>query len=340
MPLNFFMEATRLGGMHDFLSTPKKIIITTHHKPDGDALGSSLGLYHYLLKKNHRVSVITPTDYPKFLWWLPGNKNVINFEQHEAKAKKLLEEAELLFCLDFNRLNRGGKFSEFASTLSLPKVLIDHHLEPETDFRFIHWRISASSTAELVYEFIEKMNDESMVDKNISTCLYTGIMTDTDNFRLPNTSANVHRIISVFIDKGVHPDYVYERVNETFTEDRLRFFGFCLNERMEVFPEKKTALIALEGEELKKYKISTGDTEGLVNMPMKIEGIRLVAMIVQRPGIVKVSFRSKGDVDVNQLAKSYFNGGGHKNAAGGQSETGVQETRKKFLEILKDLKMN
>jgi len=334
------MEATQLDGMHDFLSSPKKIIITTHQKPDGDALGSSLGLYHYLLKKSHTVSVITPTDYPKFLWWLPGNKKVINFEHQELKAKKLLDEADLLFCVDFNRLTRGGKFSEYASTLSLPKALIDHHLEPETDFRFIHWRVSASSTAELVYEFIEKMHDESIVDRDISTCLYTGIMTDTDNFRLPNTSANVHRIASVLIDTGVRPDYVFERVNETFTVDRLRFFGFCMNEKMEVFPEKKTALLAIEGEELKKYKIGTGDTEGLVNMPMKIDGIRLVAMIVQRPGIVKVSFRSKGDVDVNQLAKEYFKGGGHKNAAGGQSDVSVLETRKKFLELLKDFKIN
>jgi bifunctional oligoribonuclease and PAP phosphatase NrnA len=334
------MEATRLEGLQDFLSTPKKIIITTHQKPDGDALGCSLGLYHYLIKKNHAVTVVTPTDYPKFLWWLPGNKKVINAEQQEVKAKELLNDADILFCLDFNRMDRAGKFGEYAATLPIPKVLIDHHLEPESVFNFIYWRVSASSTAELVYEFIEKMNDDSVVDRDISSCLYTGMMTDTDNFRLPNTSANVHRIASVFIDKGVKPDYIFERINETFTVDRLRFFGFCLNEKMEFFPEKKTALIALEGEELKKYKITTGDTEGLVNMPMKIDGVRLVAMIVQRPGIVKVSFRSKGDVDVNKLAKDYFNGGGHKNAAGGHSDVNVQETRKNFLDILKNLKIN
>ncbi|HYH55858.1 MAG TPA: DHH family phosphoesterase, partial [Anseongella sp.] len=231
--------------LQPILSSPKRIVITTHHKPDGDAMGSSLALYHYLLLKGHSVHVITPSDYPYFLHWLPGNAEVVVYPENMRKAKALVEESELIFCLDFNNLGRINELGAAIAGSSSPKVLIDHHLDPQNFDQFRLWNAEASATAELVYRFIAGMGDSGRINKAIATCLYTGIMTDSGSFRFPSTTAAIHRIIADLIDAGAENSRIHELVYDTWTESRLRFLGYCLSEKLEVLPEYRTALISL-----------------------------------------------------------------------------------------------
>lgn len=324
--------------LKELLSVPRKIIITTHQRPDGDAMGSSLALYHYLLLKGHHPTVISPTDYPDFLTWLPGNQQVVVYEKELLRSKQLVEEAAVIFCLDFNKLYRLEELGKLIGASPAVKVLIDHHLEPDDFANFQFWKTSACSTAELVYNLVADSGDRQLITKDIATCLYTGILTDTDRFRIPTTSPEVHRIAAELLELGINHTQIYEEVYETFTENRLRFFGFCIREKMEIIKELKTGIISLETADLKKFHIQSGDTEGVVNYPLWIKGIRLSALIIQRPDEVKLSFRSKGDFDVNDLAHKNFSGGGHKNAAGGRSTRSVAETREKLIAILAPLK--
>lgn len=323
-----------LNDVKEFLSSPRKIVITTHHKPDGDAMGSSLALWHYLNKFNHSVTVISPTDYPEFLHWMPGHSEVINFEERSNVSKELVSRADAIFCLDFNKLHRVNELGTEIEKSSGYKFLIDHHLEPDDFPDYKLWDIKACSTAELVYDFILLMNGADKIDKTIATCLYTGILTDTDRFRIPTTTPKVHTIAAKLMETGVEHTRIFEEVYETFGENRLRFFGFCLTERMEVLKDYNAAIIAVDAADLKKYRITTGDTEGLVNYPLQIKGVKLAVIIIQRPDQVKLSFRSKGNMDVNELAKEHFEGGGHKNAAGGKSAVSVAETKDKLISIL------
>lgn len=318
----------------EFLSSPKKIVITTHHKPDGDAIGSSLALWHYFNKFHHKATVISPTDYPEFLHWMPGHKEVINFEERPNISKELVAEADAVFCLDFNKLHRVNELGEEIEKAGGYKFLIDHHLEPDNFPDYKLWDIKACSTAELIYDFILMLGGEKQIDKTIATCIYTGLLTDTDRFRIPTTTPKVHNIAAKLMEAGVEHTKVFEEVYETFGENRLRFFGFCLIDRMEVLKDYKTAIIAVDTDDLKKYRITTGDTEGLVNYPLQIKGIKLAVIIIQRSDHVKLSFRSKGNIDVNTLAKEHFEGGGHKNAAGGKSAVSVAETKEKLISIL------
>ena len=328
-----------LQRLHQFLSTPRKIVITTHHKPDGDALGSSLGLFHYLNKKaGHVVNAISPTDYPDFLHWLPGNSEVLNFELSRNRCLKLVEEADIFFCLDFNKLYRINELGEHIGKSTAPKVLIDHHLEKDDFAEFEFWKTSACSTAELVYQFIVDSNDEKLIDESIATCIYTGILTDTNAFRVPTTSPFIHRVAAQLMECGVDHTSVYNRIYETFSESRLRLLGFTITERMTIHPEYRCGIMTLDEADLKRFNIKTGDTEGLVNFPLKIENVDMAALIIQRPDQVKLSFRSKGNWDVNELAKQHFEGGGHKNAAGGKSTLNVNETKDKLISILAALK--
>ncbi|QEC54085.1 phosphoesterase RecJ-like protein [Anseongella ginsenosidimutans] len=320
------------------LMTPRRIVITTHHKPDGDAMGSSLALYHYLLQKGHTVHVITPSDYPYFLHWLPGNAEVVVFTAQQQKAKELVKEAELIFCLDFNNLKRINELGEVIAGSSAPKVLIDHHLEPENFDQFRLWNSKACATAELIYEFITGLGDSPLIDKAIATCLYTGIMTDTGSFRFPSTTAAVHRIIASLIDAGAENSRIHELIYDTSSESRLRFLGYCLSEKLEVLPAYRTGLIAVSREELERFQVTTGDTEGIVNYALSIYNIKFAALIIDRSEVVKLSFRSKGEFPANEIAKKYFEGGGHRNAAGGQSKDALDEVVKKFKSVLEEYK--
>jgi phosphoesterase RecJ-like protein len=328
-----------LDSLKEYLAEPRHIVITTHPKPDGDAMGSSLGLYAYLLLKGHQVSVITPTDYPTFLDWLPNNSDVIIYTEKPELSQQLIALADLIFCLDFNSLVRIYDMGTYVRDSKAKKVLIDHHLEPEgfEDYRL--WTISACATAQLVYEFIVNvMGERALLNQAIASCLYTGIMTDTGSFRFRSTTSNVHRIVADLIDYGADNTLIHQMVYDDFSETRLRFLGHCLLNKLEVLNEYNSAIIVITKQELDKYKISTGDTEGIVNYALSITGIRLAILIIERQDIVKLSIRSTGDFPANEICKKYFNGGGHKNAAGGFSNEKIETVREKFDLILPEFK--
>jgi phosphoesterase RecJ-like protein len=328
-----------LASLTELLAQPQKIVITTHHKPDGDAMGSSLGLYNYLIQLGHHAKVIAPTDYPDFLSWLPGNEDVIIYTETLQQSAALIAEADIIFCLDFNNLSRINEMGELVRQSSAYKVMIDHHLEPEDFDDYRHWNITACATAQLVYDFIaNQLQQKELVNKDVATCLYTGILTDSASFRLPNTTSTVHRIVADLIDAGAVNWRIHELIYNSSSENRLRFLGHCLVNRMEILPEFNTAIIWVTKEDLDTYDSNTGDTEGIVNYALSIASIHLAAFIVDRKDKVKLSLRSKGEFPASDICKRYFEGGGHRNAAGGQSSLTLQETINKFKSILPEYK--
>lgn len=319
----------------EFISVPRKVLIIPHFKPDADALGSSLGLAGYLKKKNHNATVITPSDYPEFLSWMPGNSEVVIFSKEKlAEFERQTAESDLIFCLDFSSLKRINELGELVAKSSAKKVLIDHHLEPEDFADFVQWDDTAASTAELVYRLIHELEDENHVDEDIANCLYAGLMTDTGGFRHSNTTKRVFETAAALVEHGADPARISKLIYDTNTLERMRLMGFVLKDKLNVIPEYRTAYIALRIDDLKKYSSQTGDTEGLVNFGLSVKGIRLAVLISERKENIKLSFRSLGDFSVNDFARKHFDGGGHKNAAGGQTTLGFDETLKKFLDLL------
>ena len=328
-----------IASLTELLAQPQKIVITTHHKPDGDAMGSSLGLYNYLIQQGHHTKVITPTDYPEYFNWLPGNGDVIIYTEKLKEAAKLIADAKIIFCLDFNALGRINEMGELVRKSGAFKIMIDHHLEPEDFDDYRYWDINASATAQLVYTFIvDELKHKELVNKDVATCLYTGILTDSASFCLPNTTAAVHRITADLIDAGAVNWQIYDHIYNNSSENRLRFLGLCLSERLEVLYEYNTAIIAVTKKDLEKYKIATGETEGIVNYALSIAGTRLAAFIVERNDKVKLSLRSKGEFPANDICKKYFNGGGHRNAAGGISSDTLEHVINQFKLILPEYK--
>ncbi|OOQ58669.1 DHH family phosphoesterase [Mucilaginibacter pedocola] len=328
-----------LTALAELLAQPKKIVITTHHKPDGDAMGSSLGLYNYLVQLGHHARVIAPTDYPDFLAWLPGNEEVIIYTENTEASAVLIAEADIIFCLDFNSLSRINQMGELVGASSAYKVMIDHHLEPQDFDDYRYWNINACATAQLVYTFIaNELGHREYINKDVATCLYTGILTDSGSFRLPNTTSDVHRIVAELIDCGAVNWRIHELIYNSASENRLRFLGHCLANCLEILPEYNTAIIAVNKADLEKFDVNTGDTEGVVNYALSIASIKLGAFIVERKDMVKLSLRSKEEFPANEICKKYFNGGGHRNAAGGQSGESFEATVEKFKSILPEYK--
>ena len=322
-----------------FMSQSRKVVIVTHHKPDADALGSSLGLAGYLKKNGHAVTVITPSDYPEFLHWMPGHKEVLALDKtNEKLIHQKINEAEIIFCLDFSALNRIQDLTEVVRKASAKKVMIDHHLEPENFAEFVKWDVQSASTAELIYKLIVELGDDQLIDANIADCLYAGLMTDTGSFRQSNTRHEEFLIASELVKLGADPTKVSKLVYDTNTLERLRLMGFVLSEKLKVLPEYKTAYMTLSAEELKGFGSQTGDTEGFVNYGLSIKGIKLSVMIHERKDSVKLSLRSLGNFSVNEMARKYFEGGGHKNASGGSSTLSLDQTLQKFLSILPEYK--
>lgn len=323
----------------DYLSSPKKAVIITHFKPDADALGSSLGLAQYLNKKGHSVQVITPSDYPDFLNWMPGNSSVLIYHKEKSeKAESFILKADTIFCLDFSSLQRINELGEMVQRSTAKKVLIDHHLEPEDFADFVQWDGAAASTAELIYQLIEELGDRQLVDANISNCLYAGIMTDTGGFRHSNTTHKVFKIAGELVGLGADPYKISKLVYDTNTIERLRLMGYVLSQKLKVIPEYHTAYIILSADELKRFGSQTGDTEGLVNYGLSVKGIKLSVLISDRKENIKLSFRSLGSFSVNDMARKHFNGGGHRNAAGGQTNISLEDTLQKFLSLLPEYK--
>ena len=325
--------------IYPLLQDPKNIVITFHQKPDADAMGSGLGLYHFLKQFGHRTTVISPTNWAGFLNWMPSSKSIIDFEMQTPKATAALKDAEILFCLDFNTLNRTKNMEGVIASLSCTKVLIDHHQQPQVEvFDYGTSDVTKSSTAEMVYDFIVDGGYADKINKEVAECLYAGVMTDTGSFRFTSTSSNVHHMIADLKERGLEHSPVHENLFDNFLENRVRFFGHVLLNRMEVFYEYNTALIAIPQSDLIKFNVKTGDTEGLVNFPLSIHGIKLAAVIIDRGDERKSSFRSKGGFDVNAFARKYFNGGGHINAAGGRNTETLDVVVKQFKAAIKENK--
>ncbi len=330
-----YMQA--IEKIYPELSFPKNIVITMHQKPDGDAMGSSLALYNFLKPMGHTVQVIAPTNWPKFLDWLPGASEVWDYERKKEDSQKCLDNADWIFCLDFNVMSRTKLMTDPLTEAKATKILIDHHQQPQEEaFSYGVSNVAKSSTAEMIYDFIENAGYLNNINKDIAACLYTGILTDTGSFRHPGTSSHVHSIVSNLMQHGLDHTKVHQEVFDNGSETRLRFIGNALVNRMEVFYEYNTALIAIPASDITKYSINTGDTEGLVNYPLSIEGIKMAAIIIDRGELIKCSFRSKGDIDVNIFARKYFNGGGHKNAAGGQSTESFEKAVEDFKTAMKE----
>lgn len=297
-------------------------------------MGSSLGLYNYLLLKGIKPVVVSPTDYGDFLKWMPNEQTVIDFEAEPDHSASLIAHADFIFCLDFNALKRINQMGELVAASSAKKVMIDHHLEPENFAAYQLHNTQRSSTCELIYEMIDLFGDADLVNEDIANCLYAGIMTDTASFKHGSTYPSTHRVAAQLLAKGAKPNLIYEHIYDNYSYDRMRFIGFCLNEKMQLLREFNTALICVTAEELKRYNIITGDTEGLVNYGLAIRGINFSVLIVDRTVARKMSFRSKGKFPANEFAKTYFNGGGHFNAAGGESQDDIATVETKFKEAL------
>lgn len=327
-----------IQALRSLLSTPKKCVIVTHPRPDADAIGSSLGWKHYLEKKGHTVSFVSPTHYTANLSWIKGSESIVDYEDPKAVkiAREKIEQAEVLFCLDFNNINRLEKPGEVVAASKAVRVMIDHHLQPEPfDISFSNTDYAA--TCEIIYDIIDSMGETDLIDATIAENLYAGLVADTGFFQHPNTTPNVHKVAGALIAKGASPDYVSDKVNNIFDSRRLHYFGYALLEKLKVVNEGKVAYISIGQSEARRFNLQLGDNEGLVNYPFKIQGVQVAVLFSEERDKVKISFRSKGDIDVNTFARKYFEGGGHKNASGGKSMIGMEETEKKFVELVKEL---
>jgi phosphoesterase RecJ-like protein len=317
------------------LKKSNNIVIVTHYNPDGDAMGSSLALFNYLIKIEKNVTVITPNEYPEFLHWLPGNKKVIQYSKQSKKATSLIQKSDLIFTLDFNNYSRLEGLGEVLKSATAKKILIDHHQQPDDYATLYYHDVAACSTCELVYEFICGLGGKLLIDKTIAACLYTGIMTDTGSFRFDSVTPQTHLILAHLLATGLKPSDIHTSIYDTYSESRVKLLGYCLTEKMVVLPEYQTAYISLTEKELQKFDHQKGDTEGIVNYPFSIKGIKFCAFFSEGEGKIKISFRSKGSFDVNQFARNHFNGGGHINAAGGRGNAyDLQKTVKEFVDLL------
>lgn len=329
------MTKNEIAEIKTLLQEPKSIVIVPHKNPDGDAMGSTLGLLHYLNKYNHNAVVIAPNDYPDFLRWLPGDDTVLDFENNASRASKLIADADIIFTLDFNAFHRTGQMEKPLSESKAIKILIDHHQQPDDYATYMYSDVSMCSTCQMVYHFIEMLEDTDKIDSDIATCLYAGIMTDTGSFRFPSTTSQTHRVIAELIDKGAKNSQIHNNIYDTNSYSKLQLLGCALN-NLKVIAEYNTAYITLSQEELDTYNYKKGDTEGVVNYGLSVDGVKFAVIFIenQAEGIIKISLRSKGDFDVNTLARTYFNGGGHVNAAGGRSTLSMEDTIEKFKSIL------
>ncbi|MFK8059522.1 MAG: bifunctional oligoribonuclease/PAP phosphatase NrnA [Polaribacter sp.] len=331
-----------LKGFEDlktFLEKSRNIVIIGHRNPDGDAMGSTLALKLYLDKKGHNATVVVPNEYPEFLHWLPSSDTTYRFDWQNSQSQRAINNSDIIFLLDFNALHRVG--FDMQNTLEkYPNdfAMIDHHQQPD-DVKYMYSDVTICSTCQMVYQFIEMNNDVELIDADIATCLYTGIMTDTGSFRFRSTTSNTHRIIADLIDKGAENDKIHNNVYDANSYNRLLLLGQALS-NLQILPSYKTAYITLTTEEKKRFDFQKGDTEGVVNYALSLKGIIFAAIFIEDAdqGLVKISFRSKGKFSVNQFARNHFEGGGHDNAAGGKSDVSMEKTVTKFTSLLSEYK--
>ncbi|MEM8526069.1 MAG: DHH family phosphoesterase [Bacteroidota bacterium] len=323
-----------LSTLRQLLAIPKDIVITSHRNPDGDAIGSTLAMYTYLNQLGHTVRMVLPSEYPEFLDWMPSIEEIIVYDLKQDRSKELIKKADLVFCLDFNSLDRIDKLGEVLHHDSKAQVvMIDHHLDPEPFADFVLSESSASSTCELVYDFLLMLEERDKITVPLAEAIMTGILTDTGSFRY-GTSPKLYRTVADLVELGVDDYMLQDRITNSLKEKHLRLLGHCLNNRMEILEEFSTGIIVLTKQDYARFAISRGDTEGIVNYILKIKNMKMAAFIMEQPNIVKISLRSKGDFSVQEIAQRYFRGGGHKNASGGASYKGLRSTVRQLKEIL------
>jgi phosphoesterase RecJ-like protein len=333
------MNSAHISAVKELLSKPQKIVIVPHKNPDGDAIGSTLGLWHYLKNSGQEAVIITPNDYPKFLKWMPGNEHILNYERENKQAKAAIDQATVLFTLDFNHLGRVGQMQEILEEKKADFVMIDHHQAPSDYANIMYSDTAMSSTCEMVYNFIGFLGDGDKITHEMANCLYTGIMTDTGSFKYPSTTAKTHQVAASLIEKGAANTKIHNYIFDTNSPSRLHLLGCALN-NMVILQEYSAAYITLSQDELDKHDFQKGDTEGFVNYGLTLENIRFAVIFIENKeeGIIKISFRSEGNFSVNEFARHHYNGGGHTNAAGGKSELTMAETTKRFVSLLDQYK--
>ncbi len=328
-------SSEKIRQLQELLQKSKEIVITTHHKPDGDALGSSLGLMHILVRAGHFVNVVVPSEFPAFLDWMSGSDRVIDYYKNPKKAAATFQKADLIFCLDFNDPARVEKMQAEITGLSAPMVMIDHHLDPKAGFCNIQFSYPAvGSTCELLVHLLVALKLDHFLDRDAAECLYAGIMTDTGSFRFNSVTSGTHRVIAKLMDSGARNYMIHEKIYDTNSEWKLRFLGFTLYEKMEVLTAYHTVIISASREDMDRFHHEPGDLEGIVNYGLSIRTMKMAVLFSERDGLVKISFRSKADFSVKNIAEKYFEGGGHRNAAGGRSLLSLNDTIDKFKSIL------
>lgn len=312
----------------------KQIVIIPHENPDGDAIGSALGLAEILIGAGHQIVVISPSDYPDFLKWIDSKVEVLVYGKAKKKAKKIIESSDIIICVDFNEANRAGNLENKIKEFNKTKILIDHHPYPTGFCDYTISEIHYSSTAELIYDLAKETGLIKYINKVAAEALYTGILTDTGSFNHNTSDPNTFKVASELIAFGVDTQKVQSKVYHNFSADRMRLLGYCLSEKMKVYPEHRAAMITLSKKELKAFNFTTGDTEGFVNYPLSINNIVFSAFFIEKDGWVKASFRSKGNFPVNHFSKNHFGGGGHTNASGGEFKGTLEEATELFTQLL------
>lgn len=327
------MTIQDIQTVKDLLAEQPVISIIPHKNPDGDAVGSCLGLYHYLKQLGCNATVVAPNDFPNFLKWMPAATDILIYDNEPEKATAQIEASTLIFTLDFNSLKRADTLTPLLEASVATFVMIDHHEAPEEYAKVTFSQPEASSTCEMVYVFIEAMGGALQIGAEIATCLYTGIMTDTGNFKYQSTHSNTYRVAAALIDRGANNSEINGKVYDTNSFDRLQLLSASL-QNMVFLKEYHAAYITLTAEELQRFNFRKGDTEGFVNYGLTIEGSKLAAIFIQEGNFVKISLRSKGNVDVNMLAREHFKGGGHINAAGGRYDGTIEQAVALFREVI------
>ncbi|MBS1624960.1 MAG: DHH family phosphoesterase [Bacteroidetes bacterium] len=328
-----------IHALRMLLSTPRRCVIVTHPRPDADAIGSSLGWRRYLELKGHSATFISPTHYTANLAWIKGTEHLLDYEDEKQNriARQKVAEAEVIFVLDFNVQARAEKMADLLIQSTATKVMIDHHQQPEGFAAITFSDTTYAATAEMVYDVICALGDEALIDADIAEDLYAGLVADTGFFQHSNTTPNVFKVASGLIAHGASPDYVSDKINNVFDERRLHYFGYALLEKLKVVNDGRVAYISIGQSEARRFNLQLGDNEGLVNYAFKISSVKLSVLFSEERDKVKISFRSKDDIDVNAFARKYYEGGGHRNASGGKSLLNMEETEKRFIELSKEL---
>ena len=316
----------------------KKILIVPHENPDGDAIGSAIGLAEIITNIGHTVLIISPGDYPEFLKWFSSEVEIMVFDKNKTKAKTAFRNTDVLLCVDFNEAKRAGDLEKYILEFERPKILIDHHPFPVNFCDYTVSEPSYSSTAELIFDVLKKINFEKYINHSAAEALYTGIMTDTGSFSHNTSNPNTFKVVSELMTHGINTDKIQSNVYHNFSESRMKLLGYCLNEKMEVFPKYRSAVIYISKEELEQFNFEPGDTEGFVNYPLSINNIVFSALFIEKEDFVKASFRSKGNFPSNAFSRDHFEGGGHLNASGGETNLPLNEAVEKFRQLLEQYK--